>query len=80
VRRIDGLGVAAEVLESPFDGRRRLDAGDDAQPAAVVPAGLDVDGEDTLEALRPRQRPLPVAGRCLTAGDSSSKIARTLTP
>jgi hypothetical protein len=38
MRRIDELGIAAEVLENSFDDRRRLDAGDDAQPAAAAPA------------------------------------------
>jgi hypothetical protein len=37
--RIDGLGVAAEVLENPIDHRRRLDAGDHAQPPAAGAAG-----------------------------------------
>jgi len=32
MRRIDGTGITAEVLENPFNDRRRLDAGDDAQP------------------------------------------------
>jgi len=31
------------VLENPRDHRRLLDAGNDAQPAAALPAGLDVD-------------------------------------
>lgn len=35
---IDGRGVAAEVFENPFDDGGRLDAGDDAQPAAALPA------------------------------------------
>jgi len=53
VRRIDGAGRTAEVPEDPFNERRLLDAGDDAQPAAAVPAGLDVNGEHALEALHP---------------------------
>jgi hypothetical protein len=40
-----------------------LDAGDDAQLAAALPAGLDVDGEHALEALRPGEAPLAVGGR-----------------
>jgi hypothetical protein len=49
--RIDGPGITAKVLENPIDDRRRLDAGDDAQPTAALPAGLDVNGKDALEAL-----------------------------
>jgi hypothetical protein len=62
-----GIGVAAEVLENPRDDGGRLDAGDDAQPAAAALAGLDPDGENPLAALRPRQGSLPVAGPCLAA-------------
>jgi hypothetical protein len=40
---IKGLGVAAKVPEYPVNSRGRLDAGDDTQPAAALPAGLDVD-------------------------------------
>jgi hypothetical protein len=43
MRRIDRPGIAAEVFEDPVNDRRRLDAGDDAQPAAALAAGLDVD-------------------------------------
>jgi len=70
MRRIDGLGVPAEVRENPLDRCGLLDAGDDPQPAAAVPAGLDVDGEYPLEALRPCQGPLLVGDGCLalTAG------------
>ena len=53
MRRIDGAGRTAEVSEDPFNERRLLDAGDDALPAAAVPAGLDVNGEHALEALHP---------------------------
>jgi hypothetical protein len=41
MRRIDGPGITAEVLENPFNDRRRLNAGDDAQVPAALPAGLD---------------------------------------
>src|SRR5690606_41301905 len=58
LRRLDGPGVPAEVRENPLDRCGLLDAGDDPQPAAAVPAGLDVDGEYPLEALRPCQGPL----------------------
>jgi hypothetical protein len=53
VCRIDGAGGTAEVPEDQLNERRWFDAGDDAQPAAALPAGLDVDGERALEALRP---------------------------
>jgi hypothetical protein len=53
VPRIDGAGRTAEVPEDPFNERRMLDAADDAQPAAAWPAGLEIDGEHALEALRP---------------------------
>jgi len=42
MRWIDGLRSMAEMFQNPFNDRRRLDAGDDAQPAAALPAGLDV--------------------------------------
>ena len=67
MRGIDRLGVTAEVLENPFNDRGRLDAGNDPQTAAALPAGLDVDGEHPPEALRPVHRPLPIGGRCLDA-------------
>ncbi len=51
---IDGLGVATEMLENPFNDCRRLDTGDDPQAAAALPAGLDINGEHPLEALRLR--------------------------
>jgi hypothetical protein len=35
------------------DQRRILDTGDDPQAAATIGTGLDVDGEDALQALRP---------------------------
>jgi hypothetical protein len=40
VPRIDGAGRTAEVPEDPLHERRLLDAGDDAQLAAAVPAGV----------------------------------------
>jgi hypothetical protein len=53
MRRIDGPGITAEVLENPFNDRRCLDAGDDTQPAAALSAGLDIDREHPPEALCP---------------------------
>ncbi|MBT8061491.1 MAG: hypothetical protein KJO85_02335 [Gammaproteobacteria bacterium] len=41
MRRVDGPGITAKVLENPFNDRRRLDAGDNAQPAAALPTALD---------------------------------------
>lgn len=49
---IDRSGITAEGLEHPFNDCRLLDAGDDPQPAAAVPAGLDIDGKNASEALR----------------------------
>ena len=64
MRRIDRHGLPAKVLENPLDDRRRFDAGDDAQPAAALAAGLNVDGEHPLEALGPGHPPLPTCDRC----------------
>ena len=51
--RIDAPGIAAKVLENPFNDRRRLDAGNDTQATAALPAGLDIDSEHPLQALCP---------------------------
>ena len=40
MRRIDRHGLPAKVLENPLDHRRFLDAGNDTQPAAALPAGF----------------------------------------
>ena len=40
LRGIDRHGLPARVLENPLDHRRFLDAGNDAQPTAALPAGL----------------------------------------
>ena len=64
MRRIDRHGLPAKVLENPLNDRRLLDAGNDAQPTAALPAGLDVDGEYALEALGPGHPPLPFGDRC----------------
>ena len=52
-RRIDALGITAEMLENPFDDCQCPDAGDDTQVPAALPAGFDVDGKYALEALYP---------------------------
>ena len=52
-RRIDGLGITAEVPENPFNNCRCLDLGDDTPVPAALPARVDVDGKDALEALCP---------------------------
>jgi hypothetical protein len=59
--------IDVDVLENPRDDEGRLDAGDAAPPAAAALAGLDLEGENPLEALRPRQGSLPVGGPCLAA-------------
>ena len=53
MRRIDGLRRMAEMLQNPLDDGGFLDAGDDAQAAAALLAGLDINGEYPLEALCP---------------------------
>ena len=53
MRRIDAPGITAEVLENPFNDGWCLNAGDDTQVPAALLAGLDVNGEHPLEALRP---------------------------
>jgi len=54
------------AAENPLGDGRFLDACIDPERPAAAPAGLDVHGKDPLETLRPRQRPLPGAGRGLT--------------
>ena len=44
MRRIDGLRRMAEMLQNPLDDGGFLDAGDDAQAAAALLAGLDING------------------------------------
>jgi len=68
VRRIDGAGRTAEVPEDAGNDRRLLDAGDDALPAAAVVAGVKVDGEHALEALRPGEVPRAVSPVVLSDG------------
>ena len=51
MRRIDGLRSVAEMAQNLLDDCGFLDAGDDAQAAAALLAGLDVNLEHPLEAL-----------------------------
>ena len=51
--RIGRLCIAAEVPENPFDDGRILNARDHLKLPAAAPADLNIDGKDTLEALRP---------------------------
>jgi hypothetical protein len=74
VRRIDRLGVAAEVLENPLDRGWFLDTGDYPKLPAAAPAGLDVDGKHTLEALRPAQHPLPTSCSAAAWGEEEMKV------
>ena len=53
MRRIDGLRRVAEMFQNPLDDGGFLDAGDHPPLPAALAAGLDVDGKDPLEALRP---------------------------
>ncbi len=50
---------AFEVLENLADQLRVLNTGDDLQRPAAVLAGLDVDVEDALQALRPTHGHVP---------------------
>jgi hypothetical protein len=54
----------AQVREDPVNDGRGLDAGDDAQPAAALPAGLFVECEHALDALGPGEVTLAVGGGC----------------
>src|SRR5690554_7896692 len=54
-RRIDGLCAPDEVRENPLDRCGSLDAGNHTKAAAAAPARLDLDGEYSHDALRPRQ-------------------------
>ena len=51
------LFFLVEVSEDLLDRRRIFDADDDPNGAAADCAGLDVDPEHPLQALRPRRRP-----------------------
>ena len=48
--RIDGLGVAAKVLENPINRGLLLEARNHTQPPAAAPADLHVDGEHCSSA------------------------------
>ena len=48
-----GCLASTNVLEDRGDDIRIFDAGDDAQFATALGAGLDVDGEDAFQALHP---------------------------
>ena len=53
MRRINGLRSVAEMVQNPLDDCGFLDAGDHPQLPAALSAGLNVDGEYPLKALRP---------------------------
>jgi hypothetical protein len=53
MRRIDRLRGVAEMVQNPLDDSGLLNAGDDAQAATALLAGLDVNREYPLEALCP---------------------------
>jgi len=55
MRRIDELRSVAEVFQNPLNHCGFLDAGDHPQLPATAAAGLDVNGEHPLEALRLRR-------------------------
>lgn len=76
VRRIDGLDVATEVLKNPRDDRGCLDAGDDAQAAAALLAGRDLDGECSSSRARNRGSPRIGSRRDRPAAGSASRPCR----
>jgi hypothetical protein len=55
VRGIEALLVAPEVMADALDDDALLEAGAHPQATAATPAGVSLDGEDPLEALRPAQ-------------------------
>jgi hypothetical protein len=57
-----GFSFALQVSEDLLDHRRIFDAGDDFHRATAFLAGLDVDIENALEALRPGHRGPPSGG------------------
>ena len=80
MRRIDRLRSVAEMVQNPLNHCGFLDAGNDAQAAAALLAGLDVNGEHPLEALCPAHRPLPIGGRCLATLSDSACPGHNLCP
>jgi hypothetical protein len=58
-RRAVRRAGAFEVFENLADQLRVLNTGDDLQRPAAVLAGLDVDVEDALQALRPTHGHVP---------------------
>src|SRR5690606_42005720 len=71
---IERLAHSAEVRENPLDRCGRLDAGDDAKLSCAVPAGFDVEGKDSLEALCPGHR------RCLSVAVVRARWPRRADP
>lgn len=68
------------MLEDTVDDGRVFDAGDDPERPATVAAGLDVDAEHALEALRPRHGRTAL-GRCfagVVAGAPATTPGRDL--
>jgi hypothetical protein len=53
-RPVRGAGLCIQVVENLLDDGRVFDAGDDLHRPTTLDAGLDVDVEDTLQALCPR--------------------------
>jgi hypothetical protein len=75
MRRIDGYCGAAKVLENPIDDGWCLNAGDDMQVPAVLPAGRNINSEHPPEALCPSHCPLPVAERFLATFSGSGGVS-----
>ena len=74
-----GQGLTALHMTKNFRNQRRiLDGGDDPELAAAFRAGLDVDGEYSLQALHPRHRGLGLVGIHPTPCSSWHDLATVL--
>jgi len=76
----DAIGAVAELVAAVGVIISLLFVGMQAQPAAALPAGLDVDGEYALEALGPEHRLVPIDGRCLATLSDSACAGHNLCP
>ncbi len=78
VAAFSGAGRTAEVPEEPFNERRLLDAGDDAQPSAALPTDLEVDGEHAV--VSPQVGAGLGTGAFRGAGVAADKLTNHLKP
>ncbi len=63
-----GVGLLLQVIENPLDHHRVLDAGHDLHGPAAGRTGLDVNIENTFQALRPAHRCPAFGGRSCLLG------------